>query len=446
MRFTQEQTDALWKFLYDSTEVTVAINTPRGKITELATELNVTSKRIGQWITNRKRTFKPDLFKKVTFQACGIPGLQGGVRTPAVPKPRRRKKRNGHNAVKAERGMPKLLNFNDSGMPILEPQNTAESSLHELWQPCNGEPPAKKIKTENPPLAASSTWQYEKYPSQPNTTVKSEMKGKVTDDFRRSGFSMGLTTVEPSGGLQTPLIPESVPFNSGVVSNSAMDIRGFAGSSIQVPSALLFPSFLRGLPSATPNTPKTPLPSFKAPLNRPPPFVGAADETRDFGFVQQKSVKREPGTVLPKTKPKASPAIRAATGSSRKKFTDNQQYILESFYTANLFTSKEIKEKVALSTGLSYKQVRVWIMNRKVRDKKGLPPLIPKIPSSSARGFSEIQRRQLTAFFQVGLLDQSNYREAISKATGLSEKQIRVWRMNTRAKLKKEGKLHCSEA
>jgi len=117
--------------------------------------------------------------------------------------------------------------------------------------------------------------------------------------------------------------------------------------------------------------------------------------------------------------------------------------MLESFYTAKLFTTqnKELKEAVAQATGLSYKQVRVWIMNRKARDKKGLPPLFPQVPQSTARGFSEIQRRQLTAFFQVGLLNEPNYRKAIAKATGLSEKQIKVWRMNFRAKLKKEGKL-----
>jgi len=283
--------------------------------------------------------------------------------------------------------------------------------------------------------------------------VKSENGGvgEIIDDFHRSvsygdEFPMSLMRVDSPVGLSKPLFSSNIPFDSVVNTNSHMDICSFDEASTDS-SAVLFPSFLSGLPSNTPHTPKTPLSciqpklELKTPLGRPPPCVGGIDDQPDFGYIQQPSIKKETSRLLTKNKSRGNPVIRANTMGVRKKFTDTQQLILESFYTANLFTTKEIKEAVAQSAGLSYKQVRIWIMNRKVRDKKGLPPLIPTVPPSTARGFSETQRRQLTAFFEVGLLNEPKYREAIAKATGLTEKQIKVWRMNTRAKLKKEGRL-----
>jgi len=139
----------LWKYLYNATEVTVAVNTPRAEVVELASELNVTSKRVVQWITNRKRNLKPDLFRKATFEACGVSGLlprRSRKRTyPSEPKQVRLKP---YRADESFRGLPKQLNFNDTELPNLEPENSVESSLNELWTPCNAAPLAKKIKTE----------------------------------------------------------------------------------------------------------------------------------------------------------------------------------------------------------------------------------------------------------------------------------------------------------
>jgi len=210
---------------------------------------------------------------------------------------------------------------------------------------------------------------------------------------------------------------------------------------------MLFPSFLTGLPANSPNTPKPPSlcvqPKLEVqtPLGRPPPCVGGIDEPVAYGFAQKPIFKTEPIKRLPYKTKRENPVIRSNSKGARKKFNDNQLLILESFYTANLFTGREVKETVAQSAGLTFKQVKIWIKNRKVRDKKGLPSLLPKIQPSKARGFSEIQRRILTAFFQVGFLDKPSYREAIAKATGLTEKQIKIWRKNTRAKMRKAGKL-----
>jgi len=463
LRFTKEQSDVLGKFLYDSTEVQVVVKAPRDKVAQLAIELNVTSKRIMQWIGNRKRSLKPELFRKAAFEACGIPGLTGELLTPAITKPKKSmlecpgapKRPMRVHRINRSDAVPTLLNFKDTGLPTLEPDNTEETSLDELWQPFNGEPPAKKIKTEHLSSAASTTEQYNEPSNEKNNLVKHEGggTGDMTNDFQSTigdGFPMELVSAESAAGMENSAFSPGMNFDYFVKNHSPLSTVGHGESSKGLPNSVLFPSFLSGLPSNEPNTPKTPSMhpklEIKRPFGRPPPCVGGVDEPSVLGFVQQPSFKKEPSKKLPRSKKRGNPVARSTAKKARKKLNDNQQLILESFYTANLFTTKEIKEAVAQSAGLTYKQVRIWIMNRKVRDKKGLPSLLPEMKPSTARGFSEIQRRQMIAFFNAGLLDELNYRKAIAKATGLTEKQIKVWRMNTRAKLKKEGKLICSEA
>jgi len=450
--FTKQQGEVLGKFLYDSTEVTVVVNTPRDKVAELAAELNVTSKRIMQWITNRKRGLKPELFKNAAFQACGIPGVVGEFLTPGISKPKKSRKRECPGAPKRpvrfkprlnrSEAVPKLLSFKDTGFSNLEPENTEETCFDELlWRPSNDEPPIKKIKREPPSLAITAT-EKSANRTEENSVIKQEGLG-IGDVL-----PIGLVSAKSQGGVENSLY-SPLNFDSFVKNNSPLSTIAYDEASKSLPNAVLFPSFLRGLPSNNPNTPKTPLSSIqpkleiKKPFGRPPPCVGGADEPYTVGFVQQPSFKKEPSIKLPKTKKRGNTIARITAKKPRTKLTDNQQLILESFYTAKLFTTKDIKEAVAQSAGLTFKQVKIWIMNRKVRDKKGLPSLLPEIKSSKARGFTDIQRRQLTAFFNAGLLDEQTYREAIAKATGLTEKQIKIWRMNTRAKLKKEGKLVC---
>lgn len=462
--FTREQSEVLGKFLYDSTEVTVVVNTPRDKVLELAAELNVTSKRIMQWITNRKRGLKPELFIKAAFQACGIPGIRGEFLTPGISKPKKSRKRECPGAPKRpvrykprinrSDAVPKLLNFKETGFSNLRRENTEETSVDELYQPYDGEPPIKKIKREPQPSAASTTEKSDNPSSEGNGMIKQEGLGigDITDFFQSfpgDELPISLVKAESQGGVQNSLY-SPLNFDSFVKNNTPLSSGGYDEAGKRLPNAVLFPSFLRGLPSNTPNTPKTPLSSMqpkleiKKPFGRPPPCVGGVDEPSTFGFVQPTSVKKEPSKI-PNTKKRGNPLARVTAKKPRTKLTDNQQLILESFYTAKLFTTKEIKEAVAQSAGLPYNKVKIWIMNRKVRDKKGLPSLLPEIKPSKARGFTDVQRRQLMAFFNAGLLEEPTYRKAIAKATCLTEKQIRVWRMNARAKLKKEGKLERSE-
>jgi len=451
LRFTKEQSDLLGKLLYDSTEVTVVVNTSQDKVEALAIELNATSKRVKKWIANRKRWLKPELFKQAAFQACGIPGLTGELLNPTSVKPKKSRKRECPGAPKRsvrfkpiDRSdtVPKLLNFKDAGLPNLESETIEEMSLDDMWEPNNGEPSAKRIKTENHSSIGETEQQYDA--SEKNSQIKQE--GCRTGD----GFRMDLMDTESLRGIENPFFSTEMNFDS-INNNSPLDFGEHDESSKGLPNAVLFPTFLRGLPSNEPSTPKTPLSSMKPkleikrPFGRPPPCVGGVDEPTTLGYVQQSSFIKQPSKKLPRIKKSGNPGPRAAAKSGRQKLTDNQQLILESFFIANLFTTKKIKEVVAESAGLTFKRVRIWIMNRKARERKGLPSHLPEIKPSTSRGCSEIQRRQLVAFFNAGLLEEPKYRETIGKATGLTEKKIRIWRMNHRARLKKEGKLECSE-
>jgi len=450
MRFTREQRDALGKFLYESTEVTVAVNTPRDKVLELATELNVTSKRIAQWINNQKRVLKPELFRRAAFQATGILEITSDPRIKHVTKPRESMKRECPSILERSRrykaqikkpDMTFKLNFEEAEMPNLEPGNTEETSFHEASKPCNAERPTKKIKIESQSSNNSFSEWYD-----PKLLESSGIE-KINGSKAEDGFNPKLMNVDYPRGLETQLLSPGNLLDS-IAKNSTLSNPGnLAEICATMPGTMLFPSFLTGLPANSPNTPKPPSlcvqPKLEVqtPLGRPPPCVGGIDEPVAYGFAQKPIFKTEPIKRLPYKTKRENPVIRSNSKGARKKFNDNQLLILESFYTANLFTGREVKETVAQSAGLTFKQVKIWIKNRKVRDKKGLPSLLPKIQPSKARGFSEIQRRILTAFFQVGFLDKPSYREAIAKATGLTEKQIKIWRKNTRAKMRKAGKL-----
>merc|ERR1711974_457203 len=112
---------------------------------------------------------------------------------------------------------------------------------------------------------------------------------------------------------------------------------------------------------------------------------------------------------------------RNASPGKKGKFSEDQLRILESFYKAELYDQAG-KEVVAKASGLSIKQVRVWVMNRKAKAKKGKePPPVP-VTQNSGRGFSMAQTQMLESFFKAGL----------------SEKQIRTWSMNFKAKLKRQ--------
>jgi len=455
MRFTREQRGALGKFLYESTEVTVTVNTPRDKVVELATELNVTSKRIAQWINNQKRVLKPELFRIAAFQASGILDITSDPKIKRVTKPRESMKRE-RPAVserplrsKAQINKPdttfmtKLLNFEEAEMPNVVPENKEETSFQKERKPCDAEHPTKKIKIESQSSINSfSEWYDSKLVSGGIEKMNNGSHSKAEESFNAK-----LMNVDYPGGLETPLLSQGNLLDSIAKSSTLSNPGNFAEISAAIPGTMLFPSFLTGLPANSQSTPTTPYSSVipklevQTPLGRPPPCVGGIDEPVAFGFVQQPTFKTETSKRLPYKKKRGNPVIRSNSKGGRRKFNDNQLLILESFYTANLFTGKEVKETVAQSAGLTYKQVKIWIKNRKVRDKKGLPSLLPKIQPSTARGFSETQRRILTAFFQVGFLDKPSYREAIAKATGLTEKQIKIWRKNTRAKMRKAGKL-----
>jgi len=328
-------------------------------------------------------------------------------------------------------------------MPNLEPENSEETSSHEAGKPFHDEPPAKKIKIESQ-SSINSSWEWY------DPKLESSGIEKITNGSHRKAEDVcnaKLMNRNYPGELQTPLLPTGNLFDSIAKSSKLHNSGNMAEVSAVLPGAMLFPSFLTGLPINPLNTPSTPLlkvqPKLEVqtPLGRPPPCVAGIDEPVTVCFAQKPIFKAEPSKVLPYKMKRENSVIRSNSKGVRRKFNDNQLLILESFYTANLFTDREVKEIVAQSAGLTYKQVKIWIKNRKVRAKKGLPSLLPKIQPSKARGFSEIQRRILTAFFQVGFLDKPSYREAIAKATGLTEKQIKIWRKNTRAKMKKAGKL-----
>jgi len=447
LRFTKEQSDLLGKLLYDSTKVTVVVTTSQDKVEELAIQLNATPKRVKKWIANRKRWLKPEVFKQAAFKACGIPGTSESL-VPASFKPKMSRKRDCPGAPKRSVRfkpinrldvVPKLLNFKDTLLPNLESETIEEMSLDDMWEPSNGEPSAKRIKTENQSSVGETAQQYDA--NVKNSLIKQE--GYRTGDSLRMDF-MDAESLE---GIENSIFSTGMNFESIVNNNSTLSVGEHVESSKGLPNAVLFPTFLRGLPCNEPSTPKTPLSTMKPkleikrPFGRPPPCVGGVDEPTTLGYVQQSSFIKQPSKKLPRIKKSGNPGSRAA----RQKLTDNQQLILESFFIANLFTTKKIKEVVAESAGLTFKRVRIWIMNRKARERKGLPSHLPEIKPSTSRGCSEIQRRQLVAFFNAGLLEEPNYREAIGKATGLTEKKIRIWRMNHRAKLKKEGKLPYSE-
>lgn len=453
LRFTKEQSDLLGKLLYDSTKVTVVVNTSQDKVEELAIELNATPKRVKKWIANRKRWLKPELFKQAAFKACGIPGPTGESSIPAGSKPKITRKRECPGAPKRSvrfkpinrsDAVPKLLNFQDTGLPNLESETIEEMSLDDMWEPSNGEPSAKRIKTENQSSIGETAQQYDAIGK--NSLIKQEGYSRTGD-----GFRMDMMDAESLEGIENSIFSTGMNFESIVNNNPPLSVGEHDESSKGLPNAVLFPTFLRGLPSNEPSTPKTPLSSIKPkleikrPFGRPPPCVGGVDEPTTLGYVQQSSFIKQPSKKLPRIKKNGNPGPRATATRARQKLTDNQQLILESFFIANLFTTKKIKEVVAESAGLTFKRVRIWIMNRKARERKGLPSHLPEIKPSTARGCSEIQRRLLVAFFNAGLLEEPNYREAIGKATGLTEKKIRIWRMNHRARLKKEGKLLCSE-
>jgi len=450
-KLTTKQRDILGRFLYDSTEVTLVVNTSNDKVKDLANELNVTTKRIKKWIENRKRTLKSELFKQGGFQACKIPGLTGDPARSKVKKsrkracPRTQKRSVRFNATDGLDALPEPLNFEDTKLPNLESKTTEKMSLVDVWEPSNGEPSPKRIKTENLSSIGVTTKYYD----------ASEENSLITQEGHRTvrGFQMDLLDGASTGGIEHAISLPDLNIDSFVNSNAPLSTAENDESAEGLSNDVLFPSFLRGLPGTEPSTPKTPLASMtptlkiERPFGRPPPCVVTRDEVSTLEYVQQSSFIKQPtNNMLIRAKTSENFGAEATAAiRTRKKLTDNQQLILESFFAANLFTTKKIKEAVAQSAGLPFKKVKTWIQNRKRRDKKGLPSPLPEIKPPTARGCSEIQRRQLVAFFNAGLLDEPNYREAIAKATGLTEKKIQIWRMNTRAKLKKEGTLECPE-
>jgi len=350
MRFTKDQLEVLGKFVYDSTEVMVTVNTSLDKVVQLATELNVTSKRISQWITNKKRILKPDLFKRAGFQACGLQGLPYELNVPANAKPRRSRKRgspDAHSPININASvnqtddsircmMANTLNFKDAGMPNLEQEKTEDSSISELWEPYNAAPPLKKMKMENLPSDGNIAEQFRDTQNVDGSLIKSEAGGgEMMESFQSAiedDFPMPFMRVNPSGEVNTPLYSPSNNFNSMAKSNPPQDIVSFDEATTEVPNTVLYPSFLGGLHNSNPSSaPETPLPrvqpklEIRTPLGRPPPCVAGVEEPMDFGFLHQLSCKTEPSSLLQRSKPRSKsrgiPAARAksAAGGGRKK-------------------------------------------------------------------------------------------------------------------------------